>query len=338
MTSPQRDRVAATLACKRADQLPLGELYVEDGLVAALAGQPPGQPVTPATRAKVLEALHFDAIAAYPSWRGHPLLGVHLADPSPGRDAGTLHPHTGTELGLPDPARLDWSPVRAARATSPFYVLAMLPGPFGELAYGLGMERFLLLCWREPAEAQRLGDAMVDYGLELARLALANGAQGLVVGEDIAWEGGLLLRASLYRSLFLPALEREVSGLRALGAPVVFHSDGDVRALLDDLVGTGIDALHGCATASEVAPSSLAARTKRRLCLWGSLDLAAFAVSEEVLTARVDEVFSAAPAWPGYIFGTSAGILDASLSVTAVRTAFDRAHAISAAGGLTRPQ
>lgn len=347
MSSPQRARVAAALARQRPDRVPLGEFFVEDRLVAALAGMPPGMQVAAATRSAVLEGLHLDAVACYPELTGRPLLGVHLAGDGSGDGQGDRQGHgrgdrsgrrhVGSALGLPDPGGLDWSPVRAARERSPLFVFAMLPGPFGELAYLMGIERFLLLSWRRPDEARRLAEAMVDYGIELARLALAHGAQGFVVGEDIAWDRGLLLRAALYRSLFLPALEREIVALRALGAPVVFHSDGDVRALLDDLVATGIDALHGCAAAPGMDLASLAIRVDGRLCLWGNLDLDAFADEGPALARRVDRTLEAGSCAPGYIFGTSAGVLDTSLPAKGVQAGFDRAHGRSRLGAGSRP-
>lgn len=325
MSSPERRRVADALACRPPDRVPLGELHVEDGLLAALAGQPGAGHLGHAARARVLEGLHLDAVAAYPNLPGgRPLLGAHLA-------VGSAEPgqaHVGTPLDLPDPARLDWSPLRAARDESPLAVLAVLPGPFGELAYGQGIERFLVLTWRRPEEARRLGEAMVDYGLELARLAREHGAEAFVIGEDVAWDGGLLLRAATYRSVFLPALEREVAGLRSLGAPVVFHSDGDPGALLDDLLVAGIDGLHGCSAAAGTELSARAARAGRPLCLWGNLELDAFAEEDRAgLEGRVDAAVTAGAASPGYVFGTSAGILDAALPAASVKAAFERAHA-----------
>lgn len=332
MTSPQRRRIAAALHRRRPDRVPLGELHIEDGLVAALARRGGTGPVDAAARAAVAEGLHLDALGAYPELAdGRPLLGVHLA----GASASGGGPHAGRALGLPDPGRLDWSPLRTARERSALAVLAVLPGPFGELAYLLGIERLLVLSWRRPDEARRLGEAMVDYGLELARLSLEHGAEVLVVGEDVAWDGGLLLRATTYRSLFLPALEREVAELRGLGAPVVFHSDGDVTALLDDLLDLGVDGLHGCSAASGVDLAVLAGRTDDRLCLWGNLDLDQLAPEARPgLEARVDATVATGSSLSGYVFGTSAGILDAALPAASVQAAFDCAHlaALAAAG------
>jgi uroporphyrinogen decarboxylase len=325
MSSAQRRRVAAALARERSDRVPLGELHVDDRLLAGLVGLAGTDRLDAATRFGVLDRLHLDAIGAYPLLaNGAPLLGAHLAL----ERAGEPVCHLGVKLGLPDPVGLDWSPVRQASDASPFFVVSVVPGPFGELAYATGIERFLLLAWREPDRARRLAEEMVDYGLELARLAVAAGAEGFVVGEDIAWDGGLLLRASTYRQLFLPALKREVDGLHRLGGPVVLHSDGDLRGLIGDLAATGIDGLHGCVPSFGLDLRSLDEQSGRRLSFWGNLGLDSLDPQRPAtLENRVDAALEAASGLAGYVFGTSAGILDASLSPSAVQAAYDRAYA-----------
>lgn len=334
MSSPERRRVAATLARQPADRIPLGELFVEDGLVAALAGRHRERPVPFATRRAVLERLHLDAIAAYPELPGGgPMLGVHLAageasgHPSPAGSATVP-----SRLGLPDPAELDWRPLRAWRSDSPFFTLAVLPGPFGELAYSQGVERFLALAWRRPEEARQLAEAMVDYALELAGRAREQGAEGFLIGEDVAWERGLLLRAATYRALFLPALRREVEGLRAHGAPVLFHSDGDLTGLLADLEGLGLDGLHGLSFDARPGLRLLTERLDGRLARWGGLDLAVLAGPPAgVLSSHIGEALAAGGGSPGFVFGSSAGVLDATLDPARVQEAFDEAYALACA-------
>lgn len=339
MTTPQRRRVAAALGHEPIDEVPFGELYVEDGLVAGLAGlagRAGRGPVSFGTRRDVLEALHLDAIGVYPGLPGGggPMLGVHLAGSGPS-GPGPSDPDASPAgiLGLPEPSRLDWRPLEAWANEAPFFTMMVLPGPFGELAYLLGIERLLVLAWRDPDRARRLGEAMVDYGIELARLAREHGAEGFVIGEDVAWDGGLLLRVSTYRAIFLPALEREVAALRAFAMPIVFHSDGDLTALLGDLAGLHLDGIHGLSPAAGVDLARLAERLGPALCRWGNLDIDAMAdPTDAVLETRVLEALRAGSSSSCYIFGSSAGILDAALAPAAVAAAFDQASRLCRRG------
>lgn len=333
MTTAQRRRVAATFAHEGSDEVPFGELYVCDGLVARIAGEgalgrDDAGRVDFATRRAVLEALHLDAIGVYPNLPGgRPMLGVHLAGggrPEPGTEAAGATP--AAVLGLPEPSRLDWRPLDRWADQAPFFTVMVLPGPFGELAYLLGIEHLLVLAWRDPDRVRRLGEAMADYGIELARLARDHGADGLVIGEDVAWDRGLLLRASTYRSVFLPALEREVAALRELAMPLVFHSDGDATALLGDLAGLPLDGVHSLSPAAGIDLARLAPRVDARWCRWGNLDLDVLAApAGPVLEERVTEAFRAGTGTACYIFGSSAGILDDALDPAAVVAAFEQA-------------
>jgi uroporphyrinogen decarboxylase len=312
--------------------------------------------LTPADRFEALELLHLDCAAAYPELPdGRPLLGAHLAarPTRGGRVPGW--PVDPVELVAPD--ELDWTPLRTMREATPRFVLAVLPGPFGELAALGGIDRLLVACWRRPQEVRALAEAMVDYGLALARRGLEEGAEGFVIGEDVAYDGGLLLRPTLYRRIFLPALEREVAALGALGLPVILHSDGDLSALRHDLDRLGLAGLHSCPFAAAGAgsgapggdgdgdrPGTTHPRVDGRApwplnggppCRWGNLGLDAFLAGDEAaVAARVDEAIEAGGGdAPGYVFGTSAGILDASLPARAVLAAYAHAHAHAHAAG-----
>jgi uroporphyrinogen decarboxylase len=223
--------------------------------------------------------------------------------------------------------------VRAWREDSPFFTLMMLPGPFAELAYLSGLEQFLVGTRRDPGATRRLAEGMVDYALVLAERAFLAGAQGFLIGEDLAWDRGLFLRRETYAELFLPALHRQRATLRSLGLPVLLHSDGAFGDLLEDLAEVGLDGLHGLQPSAGIELGALKARFGDRWCLWGNLELDVIAAATpRILEQTVSETLRVGAATPGFIFGSSAGVLGADLPAERVRATYDLARALAEAG------
>ena len=64
------------------------------------------------------------------------------------------------------------------------------------------------------------------------------------LGDDIAFKSGPLLSPSWLRTHYFPRLARIIAAWHARGIKVLFHSDGNLNSILDDLVEAGIDGLN----------------------------------------------------------------------------------------------
>ena len=70
---------------------------------------------------------------------------------------------------------------------------------------------------------------------------------GIVVGmlgDDIAYNSGPILSPTWLRANYFPRLARVIDAWHARGVKVLFHSDGDLNLILEDLVEAGIDGLN----------------------------------------------------------------------------------------------
>jgi uroporphyrinogen decarboxylase len=90
--------------------------------------------------------------------------------------------------------------------------------------------------------------------------------------DDIAHTGGLIVHPDVLRAHVFPWNKRIGELVRASGRPYLYHSDGRLYDVIDDLLECGFQALHPCEPASMDI-----ARLKReyggRLCLCGNIDL-----------------------------------------------------------------
>lgn len=104
------------------------------------------------------------------------------------------------------------------------------------------------------------------------------------MGDDIAFKGGTLFSPAWLRAEYFPRLERCIAAWHRRGIKVLFHSDGNLMAILDDLVESGIDGLNPI----EVVAGMEVAEIHRRhphLFLCGGID-----VSELLPHGRPQEI------------------------------------------------
>jgi uroporphyrinogen decarboxylase len=94
----------------------------------------------------------------------------------------------------------------------------------------------------------------------------------IVVGDDIATNTGLLIRPQMYREMVLPYFRQLLNNFKALGFYVIKHTDGDIRAVLDDLVNSGIDCLDPIDPLGGLDIGDIKQRYGDRVCLKGNVD------------------------------------------------------------------
>jgi uroporphyrinogen decarboxylase len=93
----------------------------------------------------------------------------------------------------------------------------------------------------------------------------------MITCMDIAAKNGPMFSPKYLRQSFFPRLERIVDAYHRKGIPFIFHSDGNLMPILDDLVACGIDGLNPI----EIAAGMDVVQIRRRhpeLVLVGGVD------------------------------------------------------------------
>ena len=113
-----------------------------------------------------------------------------------------------------------------------------------------GYESALIALAQHPDEYRKL----IQFSAERARLrarliarAIREGLHPPVIftGEDLCGQRGPLVSPRFLRIEYFPLLEYAFEPLYEVGTKVVWHCDGDVRKILDDILSCGIRGLQG---------------------------------------------------------------------------------------------
>lgn len=122
-------------------------------------------------------------------------------------------------------------------------IVARVKDIFSEPRDLMGFEEFLMSFYLQPELAAQLMEMCVEHSTRIAHNLKELGVEVVVIGDDIANNTGLLMRPEMYVEQVYPYFKKLVQNLKAEGLYVIKHSDGDLRAVLDELVDSGIDCL-----------------------------------------------------------------------------------------------
>ncbi len=137
----------------------------------------------------------------------------------------------------------------------------------------MGLEHFCL--------ALAAGDPLVEKVIERVgrtqQRVVQNVLQFDCVGairmpDDLGHTGGTIVAPKFLRRYIFPWHRRIGEPVRAKGLPYLYHSDGRLYDVIDDLIDCGFHALHPCEPAS-MDLALLKQKYGGRLCLCGNIDL-----------------------------------------------------------------
>ncbi|MBM4460249.1 MAG: hypothetical protein FJ011_21200 [Chloroflexi bacterium] len=121
-----------------------------------------------------------------------------------------------------------------------------IPGPGLQGIFGeIGLEAFSYYLADCPEIISELLERNTQRAIAwIEHLPADHGIEAGMLGDDMAFKSGPLLRPAWMRKHYFPRLARVIAAHHARGIKVLFHSDGNLNPVLGDLVEAGIDGLN----------------------------------------------------------------------------------------------
>lgn len=193
-----------------------------------------------------------------------------------------------------------------ARIGDTVHLLAWSGTGLDEINHRLGLTLFSYLLADDPGLISEALEAWTERNLAFCHaVADLSLSPAVLTYGDIAYKGRLLYSPDFLRQEFLPRLERLNDAWHEHGFKCLFHSDGYLMDILDDLVETGIDGLNPIETVAGMDLGEVRARYGNRLFLAGGIDM-----SQLLSNGTPDEVRQVCrqairDAYPGYFMGST---------------------------------
>jgi uroporphyrinogen decarboxylase len=107
-----------------------------------------------------------------------------------------------------------------------------------------GLDRLLVDMAVDPLYVEELLDRIVQIQLVLIRKFIDLGVDGGYFGDDYGAQKNMLFSPKMWRRFIKPRLAQLFEPFISAGLPVILHSDGQIQAILPDLVEIGLTALN----------------------------------------------------------------------------------------------
>jgi uroporphyrinogen decarboxylase len=169
-----------------------------------------------------------------------------------------------------------------------------------------GMQNLLMDYVLRPQLVHDLARISTDFSMAAIDIAVAEGADVIVLNGDLAGESTTLMSPEHFREYIKPYEKEIVDFVHQKGAKIVKHSDGNIWSILDDFLEIGFDGIH------PIQPQCMdIAKVKGylagRMCILGNIDcrnLLCFGTEDDVKKA-VKETIRQAAQGGGYILSSS---------------------------------
>ncbi len=152
----------------------------------------------------------------------------------------------------------------------PYWTDGSFPLP-GE-GFNIPIDKFLVMMYEAPEMVHAILDAHTQRAIEHGKVMIEAGVDAILVNADYGINTGPWLSPRFFRQFILPYLQRQVQSFHEMGAYVIKHTDGFTLPLLDMIVDTGVDGLHGIQPSLGMSLDVLKSKYGKSITLFGAVE------------------------------------------------------------------
>ena len=155
-----------------------------------------------------------------------------------------------------------------------YWIVGVTVTTIWETAWALrGYERLLMDFVADPDLAEHILNIPYQYHLTAAKRLVEMGVDMIWTGDDVGMQTGMLISPKTWRKFLKLKMAHFIASLKAINpqVKVAYHSDGNVSAIIPELIEIGLDVLNPIQPAC-MDPAALKKKYGDKLCFWGSMD------------------------------------------------------------------
>lgn len=263
-----RERVLTALRREQADRVPFVEGGIDPPMQRALMGRDDFLPeelnerigldnlladFLPPVFAEVHEQNGINYVAAPHIRSRADLEQMHFPDPH-------------------DPALYAQADALIRRNQGRYAVAAKMRLGISATLLSMGLDNFSYALLDDPGLVETVLGRYADWTIDVLGHLAQREIDFIWTFDDVAHKSGPMFSPLVLETVVMPHLRRVAEAIQALQRPWIFHSDGDLTLLLDQLLTLGFDGLHPI----EPGPMDIEAVKQaygQRVCLVGNIDL-----------------------------------------------------------------
>jgi len=211
----------------------------------------------------------------------------------------------------PEQSQIDYSRFEGVRVLLPdgMGVIGQYGDIFTLVWELMGFENFAMAIYEEPELVSALFKKVSDLILGMFNtMADMDWIGALWYSDDIAYSSGLMINPEILRTYFFPLLRHIGDQAKTKNIPFIYHSDGVLWDVMDDIVKSGVNALHPIEPKA-MDMSLVKEEVGDKLCLCGGVEVDLLARGKEHEVVKlVDKWLNEVGSKGGYCAGSSNSI------------------------------
>jgi hypothetical protein len=164
------------------------------------------------------------------------------------------------------------------------WVIPSLPGVLESSWQGFGLTTFAKML-RKGTGTQVLDDRG-KFTLEIVKYLLDLGAEAFFMADDMGFKTDVIFPPKILREHVFPWYRQIAQVAHKAGAKFILHSCGNINTVLDEVVNTGIDALHPFEPTANMDIFAAKQKYGDRLTLIGNVS------AQDLASQTPDEIFA----------------------------------------------
>ena len=138
--------------------------------------------------------------------------------------------------------------------------------------YLRGLENLLCDFVYNPELAEACLERSFRVKLDMAVAYAKAGVDIIEFGDDVGTERGMMMSPETWRYWLKPRLATAISAVKAINPDILcyFHSDGDIRLIIDELIECGVDILNPIQPEC-MDPVEIYNKYKDQIAFWGTI-------------------------------------------------------------------
>ena len=105
------------------------------------------------------------------------------------------------------------------------------------------MNDFMLLIYDDRDFIEEVLEVSTRYWVKFVKAVIKEGVDIMYPADDIAYKSGLFIRPEIFKPMWLPRVKRIFGPILNAELPILFHSDGKLDEIIEDLIDAGITCL-----------------------------------------------------------------------------------------------
>jgi uroporphyrinogen decarboxylase len=163
----------------------------------------------------------------------------------------------------------------------------------------------------EPEEKIEEAENRVNQAVEIMKRMIAAGAQVMYNCSDYCFNKGPFLSPQMFEKFIYPFLKKQTEALKAEGAYVIKHTDGNIIPVIDMLIDAGPHALHSIDPVAMVDIGEIKQKYGSKICIMGNVNTAKLQLgTEEEIIESAEYALKCGMPGGGYIYSSCNAIFE----------------------------